>query len=701
MGLLKKSECANITTLKKYIKKIKQSALDQFISIYKKYPNSRWPCNKSNLFWGYEVEFMMASEEYGDYKLVLGSEIILEKYQKEVEELEKMGKEPKNYILMQEYGRYMLEITPSQPFADNLNKSDRLTEKYDTENCHEITNDLFLEIDRILREINSFGLILTTYPILGYYENCLTFVNSKDNQIPRMFREKSNQSFLPTNEDYFSAGQLLQHDYIVDSKYFPFSAISQHKRFHGFSQSIIHNRGEKVHSKVLLKNPTKENDHIVIDSMGQGMGSSCLHVTFSINEPLDKITEVYDQMIPLTPLMLYLSRATAIIQGREVLSCHRWEHLCSSVDDRNQSSVSIHDKLITSPKIFSNLDYEKEGVPNSTEKILPKKPRCSSVDFYLNNENLNDINAVINLDAYHYLLQNGIPKGISRMLANEFAYDPILLYVDNMNDLDQVEEKISNKNINFFDLKKNKTEKEINTYEERNLTNFDDFQNIHSSNWRSLRLKIPVDGIWKIEFRVMEIQLTPFENSCFSVFIIVFLKVILKYKKDWRIPMSLVDINFSLSNNETFDKEKGIELEDILKNEALNFNNFFTKNENTFYYKKTEIKDFKTKYNHSNQKFFFKYQEKLGFGTLEDIFQEIYPLMIEVSEEMGPKTREKIDFMYKKITGEYKSNSQIIRKIFNEGLSINENNIIKANNFLLKEIKNLQLKDEKNSSYLQ
>lgn len=675
MGLLKSTKCVSLNKLHKFIPNIKESALIEFIKIYNYYPNSIFKQSNTYMLWGYEVEFMILREEDSNYKLVLNSEVILEKYNK------LLNNKDLNYILMIEYGRYMLEITTKEPF-NVTNKGD-----LSIENTHKITSNLFLEIDEILKIKNSFSLIMTTFPIIGYNENKFSFIKEKELKI-------KNENLL---------NKKLK-DKIV-SKYFPYSAISFHNRFPSLTNAIIENRGSNISGKIFLKN--KEEEFIEIDSMGQGMGNSSLHVTISINDSLYKTCELYDQLIPLTPIMLYLSRATSIIQGKEVLSCHRWEHLSISVDDRNQNNLKKINRLSKSPRIFEKDIYD--DIINKEKDIktllLPKKSRCSSVDFYLNNKEYNDIDAVINIDAYLYLIKHKIPEGISLMIANECAYDPILLYEDDMNNFKEIKHKISNKNINYKDLINELKKDNINNIEfiktdlKDNL-NVYNFLNIHSTNWRSIRLKIPEDGIWKVEFRTMETQFSAFENSCFTVFIIIFSQVVLNNNIDLRIPISLVDINFLLSNIETFNLETKIfELIDIINNKIINNKKDFKKINNEYFYKNYKIIEFKTQKNYSPQKFFFKYKNKIGFGCLIDYFNEILLKMEELAKLIGKNTLEKIQFMKKKIKGEYKSNSQIIRELFNEGLKINKGNIIKANNFLIKKIKEIKKKDDKKCNY--
>ena len=81
----------------------------------------------------------------------------------------------------------------------------------------------------------------------------------------------------------------------------------------------------------------------------------------------------------------------------------------------------------------------------------------------------------------------------------------------------------------------------------------DHFENIQSTNWQDLRFKPPPinnvapDGSrigWRVEFRVMEVGLTDFENASFSIFVVLLSRAILDFGLDFLLPLSKVDKNF-------------------------------------------------------------------------------------------------------------------------------------------------------------
>lgn len=50
---------------------------------------------------------------------------------------------------------------------------------------------------------------------------------------------------------------------------------------------------------------------------------------------------------------------------------------------------------------------------------------------------------------------------------------------------------------------------------------------LNGTNWNSVRLKIPIDDEigWRVEFRTMEVQLTPDENAAYSLIIHLIMRI--------------------------------------------------------------------------------------------------------------------------------------------------------------------------------
>lgn len=81
-------------------------------------------------------------------------------------------------------------------------------------------------------------------------------------------------------------------------------------------------------------------NHIYMDAMCFGMGSGCLQVTFQACS-IEQARLLYDNLTPITPLMLALSASAPIYRG--VLSDvdARWDLIAGSVDDRTKEERGL------------------------------------------------------------------------------------------------------------------------------------------------------------------------------------------------------------------------------------------------------------------------------------------------------------------------------------------------------------------------
>lgn len=73
------------------------------------------------------------------------------------------------------------------------------------------------------------------------------------------------------------------------------------------------------------------------------------------------------------------------------------------------------------------------------------------------------------------------------------------------------------------------------------------FDMLNGTNWNSVRLKIPIDDDigWRVEFRTMEILLTPDENAAYSLLIHFFMRELHENQDlNFYIPITLLRENF-------------------------------------------------------------------------------------------------------------------------------------------------------------
>jgi len=269
--------------------------------------------------------------------------------------------------------------------------------------------------------------------------------------------------------------------------------------------------------------PAKE-DHVYLDCMCFGMGCSCLQVTFQASD-IQEARFIYDALAPVTPILLALSAGAPAYKGYLVDTDCRWNVISGSVDDRNPIERGL-----------------REAKPGETKEngepfIKINKSRYDSIDSYLSvgpdytsdepqpcqghcyyKEKYNDIDLVYDKDIYHNLVQHGIDELLARHIAHLFIRDPLVIF------------------------------NELLIQDDLNST--DHFENIQSTNWQTLRFKLPppnTDIGWRIEFRSMEVQLTDFANAAFSIFLLLLTRTIKNLNLNFYIPISKIDENMQVA----------------------------------------------------------------------------------------------------------------------------------------------------------
>merc|ERR1719276_181252 len=132
----------------------------------------------------------------------------------------------------------------------------------------------------------------------------------------------------------------------------------------------------------------------------------------------------------------------------------------------------------------------------------------------------NDIPLEIDESCYQDLRNAGVDPALSQHIAHLFIRDPLVIFNGAVEEVDDD-------------------------------TQTEHFESIQSTNWQTVRWKPPPVRNspndphigWRTEFRSMEMQLTDFENSAFTVFIVLLTRVILTFDLNLYIPLSRVDAN--------------------------------------------------------------------------------------------------------------------------------------------------------------
>lgn len=346
-------------------------------------------------------------------------------------------------------------------------------------------------------------------------------------------RRKVIQSFLEPDEyiltltnfprlgcpDFVHPAPVNQQDNpISHSLYFHDSAIRKsHPRWKTFTRNIRERRAEKVainvpiYQDVNTVNPlTRENydnddankwksspidNHIYMDAMGFGSGMCCGQVTFQAKDIMEARI-LYDNLTPLCPIMLAMTAATPVFRGMLSNVDCRWDVICQAKDDRTREERGL-----------DPLFHDKFVIPTS---------RHASVDCYISpmGARYNDVPIIYEDHVYQKLVDGDIDETLAKHVAHLFNRDPVLLYSEILNQDD---------------------EKQL-----------DHFENINSSNWQSMRFKLPPSGSdigWRVEFRTCEAQITDWENAAVSVFLMLLARTILFFKLNLLIPITKINEN--------------------------------------------------------------------------------------------------------------------------------------------------------------
>lgn len=479
MGLLSLGTPLEWREAKPYADHVREHGIIQLVNIWKNSRDKHW----KQLLWGDEVEYIVVKFDKDNKRSILSlcQAEVLDRLN-DCQELQKWQDPP---TFHPEYGRFMIEATPGQPFPGNPRHLLGV----------EISMNLRREIAQRYLGENETLLSITSFPRLG----CVG--------------EFTYPYYPPTGPK-------------SRSLFVPDEIINPHARFPTLTANIRERRGEKVEINVPLfidKNtprpfidptipwdrdifPEDSNardgaakpDHIYMDAMGFGMGCCCLQITFQATNIVEA-RKLYDQLAPLAPIMLALTAATPLWRGYMGDWDVRWNIVSASVDDRTREERGL------------------EPLKNSRFRI--PKSRYGSISSYISQDKLfkpeyNDLDLVIDNDIKSKLLNEGLDDTLASHFAHLFIRDPLVIF------------------------------KELLDQDDMNSS--DHFENIQSTNWQTVRFKPPPPNSpigWRVEFRSMEVQITDFENAAYSIFIVLVTRAILSFRLNFYMPISKVDEN--------------------------------------------------------------------------------------------------------------------------------------------------------------
>ncbi|XP_061410150.1 glutamate--cysteine ligase catalytic subunit [Lethenteron reissneri] len=384
MGLLSQGSPLSWADTKKHADHVREHGVRQFINIYNRLKERQGDVLK----WGDEVEYILVAFDHSAQRarvLLKGEDV--------VETLQALGENvnPNHPSLWRpEYGSYMVEGTPGQPYGCTM------------ADFNTVESNMRLRRKEVLAQLRGNETIfsITTFPRLG----CPGFT------VPE---------FEPKQDEAGASKSL----------FFPDQAINKHPRFSTLTRNIRHRRGEKVVINVPIfkdkKTPSPFVDHfpnddgeaaraakpnhIYMDAMGFGMGNCCLQVTFQACS-IAEARYLYDQLAPLCPIMMALSAAAPFYRGYVSDVDCRWGVISASVDDRTREERGLE--------------------PLKTCKFRISKSRYDSIDSYLSQcgAKYNDIELTKDEAVYQQLLDAGIDHLLAQHIAHLFIRDPLTLF---------------------------------------------------------------------------------------------------------------------------------------------------------------------------------------------------------------------------------------------------------------------------------
>ena len=254
--------------------------------------------------------------------------------------------------------------------------------------------------------------------------------------------------------------------------------------------------------------------------------SCCLQVTFQARD-LSESRYLYDQLAVMAPLMMALTANAPIWRGRLADTDTRWDVISAATDCRTPAERGVEAAPGTgaggeAPAPWMELPLAGTAAGGGRRRIA--KSRYSSIDCFISEDterlpdSYNDLPLQLDAATLEMCRAGGVDERLSRHIANLFVRDPLVVFKGRVEELDDKH-------------------------------SVEHFENVQSTNWRSMRWKPPPadkPGIgWRVELRTMEAQITDFENAAFAVFVALLSRVMLFFDLNLLVPLSKVDENFA------------------------------------------------------------------------------------------------------------------------------------------------------------
>lgn len=424
-----------------------------------------------------------------------------------------------------EYGSWMIESVPRNPYGSYI--SDLLN----------VEKSMMLRRKRLhyALPMGQIAPTVTTFPMLG--------VAGYAHTLPQ--------------------GPIAGSSLVADT------VIGQHPRFAALTANIRCRRGRQANITIPSASAQAQTQSIEMDAMAFGMGCCCLQITMQCNNQQES-RFLHDQLAILAPIFQALSASSPVFHGQLAGTDSRWEVISAAVDDRTPAEAGIGP---------GQPDEHMAG--QGVRRI--QKSRYSSVSLFLHEGKddeerdrlsaLNDLAVEMDEQVLAMTEAAGMDSALCKHLAHLFIRDPLVIFDDAIA-LDNSQSLVS----------------PSPTPHPHRLIPFlqDHFENIQSTNWRSMRWKPPSLNVgltrashpadsmeqqdyedmdhnilmedrqqfsptspdlqahgpgWRVEFRPLEVQLTDHENAAYAILTVLTARYLLAKAQEIYLPMSLVEEN--------------------------------------------------------------------------------------------------------------------------------------------------------------
>ncbi|KAF4525569.1 hypothetical protein B566_EDAN015058 [Ephemera danica] len=285
MGLLSEGSPLSWPETKALSGHVRKHGITQFINLYRRVRDRQGDVLK----WGDEVEYVLVKfdHEKKTARVSLRAEEILG----QLREKELENPDTVKSLWRPEYGAYMVEGTPGQPYGGLLAHF----------NVVEANMRYRREEAAALLLPGEALMTLTSFPRLG----CVDFTEPLHKPTPSS--GSSHSLFFP------------------DEAIFPGDPYVE-------DLSKLGDDGSSQRAAL--------PDHVYMDAMGFGMGCCCLQVTFQACN-IKEARTLYDQLTPLCPIMLALTAASPLHRGMVTDVDCRWNVISASVDCRTRAERGL------------------------------------------------------------------------------------------------------------------------------------------------------------------------------------------------------------------------------------------------------------------------------------------------------------------------------------------------------------------------